>query len=110
MKSVRSIEKLKLEKLAGGRKTVDFLYVEADEDHIALQTGGTAMPRLVYVHEGITEENGRRRLLNPYYVAGLKGKSAEIWQEVYEYIEDNYETDKIKTIYLSGDGAAWIKQ
>jgi hypothetical protein len=110
MKSVRSIEKLKLEKLAGGRKTVDFLYVEADEDHIALQTGGTAMPRLVYVHEGITEENGRRRLLNPYYIAGLKGKSAEIWQEVYEYIEDNYETDKIKTIYLSGDGAAWIKQ
>ncbi len=110
MKSVRSIEKLKLEKLAGERKTVDFLYVEADEDHIALQTGGTAMPRLVYVHEGITEENGRRRLLNPYYIAGLKGKSAEIWQEVYEYIEDNYETDKIKTIYLSGDGAAWIKQ
>jgi len=110
MKSVRGIKKLKLEKLAGERKTVDILYVEADEDHIALQTGGTAMPRLVYVHEGITEENGRRSLVNPYYIAGLKGKAAETWQEVYEYIEDNYEIDKIKTIYLLGDGAAWIKQ
>lgn len=37
MNSVRSIEKLKLEKLAGEKKTIEVLYVEADEDHIALK-------------------------------------------------------------------------
>lgn len=110
MKSVRNLEKLKFEKFPMQKKEVEILYVEADEDHIALQSGKSAMPRLVYVHEGITQQGKRRSLKSPYYLAGLKGKPGELWQEVYEYIEDNYQVDKIKRIYLSGDGAAWIKQ
>lgn len=110
MNSVRGIEKLKVEKLPDHKSIVETLYVEADEDHIALQTGKRAMPRLIYVHEGITYENGRRSLKSPYYLSSLKGKPEELWQEVFEYIEDNYEVDKIKQIYLSGDGASWIKQ
>lgn len=109
MKSVRSIEKIKVEKLQHPKKIVETLYVEADEDHIALQSGKCAMPRLIYVHEGITCESGRRTLKSPYYLSSLKGKPRELWQETFEYIEDNYEVDKIKTIYLSGDGALWIK-
>ncbi|HOV27437.1 MAG TPA: UPF0236 family protein [Pseudobacteroides sp.] len=38
--------------------------------------------------------------------SSLKGKPEELWQETYEYIEDNYE---IKTIHLLGDSAQWIK-
>lgn len=110
MKSVRSLEKLKLEKFPVEKKEVETLYVEADEDHIALQSGKSAMPRLIYVHEGITEQGKRRSLKSPYYLAGLKGTPGDLWQEVYEYIEDNYVVEKIKQIYLSGDGAAWIKQ
>ncbi len=109
MRSVRSIEKLKVEKFQHPKKIVETLYVEADEDHIALQSGKCAMPRLIYVHEGITYERGRRALKSPYYLSSLKGKPKELWQETFEYIEDNYEVDKIKTIYLSGDGALWIK-
>ncbi len=109
MKSVRKIERLKLERSAVEKRIAEILYVEADEDHIALQSGKSAMPRLVYVHEGI-DMQGRRRLKSPYYLASLKGKPGELWQEVYEYIEDNYAVDKIKQIYLSGDGAAWIRQ
>lgn len=109
MKSVRKIEKLKLERTPLEKRIVEILYVEADEDHIALQSGKSAMPRLVYVHEGI-DIQGRRRLKSPYYLASLKGKPGDLWQEVYEYIEDNYAVDKIKQIYLSGDGAAWIRQ
>lgn len=110
MKSVRGIEKLKLEKFPSEKKTVETLYVEADEDHIALQTGKRAMPRLVYIHEGISMEGSRRSLKVPYYFANLKGKASDLWQEVYEYIADNYEVEKIQQVYLSGDGAAWIKQ
>lgn len=110
MKSVRSLEKLKLEKFPLHKKEVETLYVEADEDHIALQSGKSAMPRLIYVHEGMEQQGKRRNLKSPYYLASLKGTSGELWQEVYEYIEDNYVIDKIQQIYLSGDGAAWIKQ
>ena len=110
MQSVRSLERLKLEKFPAQKKEVETLYVEADEDHIALQSGKSAMPRLIYVHEGITQQGSRRILKSPYYLAGLKGNPGELWQEVYEYIEDNYEVKNIKQIYLSGDGAAWIKQ
>jgi hypothetical protein len=56
------------------------------------------------------QQGKRRGLKSPYYLASLKGTSGDLWQEVYEYIEDNYEIDKIKRIYLSGDGAKWIKQ
>lgn len=109
MKSVRRIEKIKVEKLQHPKKIVETLYVEADEDHIALQSGKCAMPRLIYVHEGITYGSGRRALKSPYYLSSLKGKPKELWQETFEYIEDNYDVNKINTIYLSGDGALWIK-
>lgn len=110
MNSVRSLEKIKVESIAAEKKSVAVLYVEADEDHIALQSGKSAMPRLIYIHEGIREEGKRRCLKSPYYLSNLKGKPGELWREAYEYIEDNYDTDKIEQIYLSGDGAAWIKQ
>lgn len=35
------------------KKSVKTLYIEADEDHIALQDGRCIEPKLVYVHEGI---------------------------------------------------------
>jgi len=110
MNSVRNMEKIKVEKLPAEKKSVAILYVEADEDHIALQSGKSAMPRLIYVHEGIGEQGKRRYLKSPYYLASLRGKPGELWQEAYEYIENNYDIDKIEQIYLSGDGAAWIKQ
>ncbi len=34
------------------KRSVKVLYIEADEDHVALQDGGTIEPKLVYVHEG----------------------------------------------------------
>ena len=110
MNKVRSLEKIKVENIATKKKSVAILYVEADEDHIALQTGKRAMPRLIYIHEGIREEGKRRCLKAPYYISSLKGTPGELWQEAYEYIEDNYDIDKIEQIYLSGDGAAWIRQ
>ena len=33
------------------KRSLDILYIEADEDHVAIQQGGCAQPRLVYVHE-----------------------------------------------------------
>lgn len=110
------------------RKMVDYLYIEADEDHIALQfrekkgdittneyhqkTNG-AIAKLIYVHEGIEQENEKSRrhvLKNPYYFCRVcEGKENKaLWDEVYEYIENTYDLSKIKKIYLSADGGSWI--
>lgn len=71
------------------------------------------MPRLAYVYEGMdTEENGRPKLINAKYFGGVYDGSNGVknfWTEVNAYIESAYDTEKIKHIYINGDGAAWIK-
>ena len=108
----------------GEKKVVETLYIDADEDHVSLQylekkgdikkpRNNTVMPRLAYVYEGMdTEENGRPKLINAKYFGGLYDGSngvKDFWTEVNAYIESAYDTEKIKHIYINGDGAAWIK-
>lgn len=92
------------------RKSVKILYIEADEDHVALQEGGHIEPKLVYVHEG-RKKVGKDRweLLNARYFSGVYNNSDELWVEVSDYIDQAYDVDSIEKIYLSGDGAPWIK-
>lgn len=119
-----------VEKVRRGRKRkVEYLYIEADEDHISLQFQNKKgdlevnengrklngmINKLVYVHEGIIREtpnSNRHKLVNPHYFAGAyEGKAnSELWDEVYEYIENNYDIDSIRRIYISADGGSWIK-
>ncbi len=112
------------------KNVADYLFIDADEDHVALQfhqrkgdlpfgeNGGkinTEMAKLVYVYEGVEPEapgSRRHRLVNPHYFSGVyKGtkNNNALWDEVYAYIDHHYELDKIKTIYLGGDGGSWIR-
>lgn len=90
------------------KKKLKRIYVEADEDHIALQNGKNTIVKLVYVHEGKREVGDRKELINPHYLAGLYKDTEELWLEVIDYIDDNYCIDSIENIYLAGDGAPWI--
>ena len=70
------------------------------------------MPKLVYVYEGITDESGRNKLVNPKYFGGVyDGPDGveSLWKEVKHYIENNYDVEKIDKIYINGDGAGWIR-
>jgi len=100
------------------KKDCKVLYIEADEDHVALQSKNTdkkkgiIMPKLVYVHEGIDSEkstNKRKVLKNIRYFGGVFA-TEDIWLQVAKYIDDQYNEEKIETIYISGDGASWIRQ
>ncbi|MDD3318248.1 MAG: ISLre2 family transposase [Methanosarcina sp.] len=92
------------------KKTVKILYIEADEDHVALQDGGHIEPKLIYVHEGRKKVGKDRwKLLNVRYFSGVYNNSDELWVEVADYIDQAYDIDSIEKIYLSGDGASWIK-
>ena len=100
------------------KKCVEYLYIEADEDHIHRQKCGEEQPgsfmgKLIYLFEGKEEIcEGRSRLIAPHYHGGLyigSGENAALWGEVQKYIESHYDTDLIKRVYISGDGANWIK-
>ena len=101
----------------GQRKWCEYLYIEADEDHIHEQGGerGTRgfLGKLVYLYEGKEAVcRGKRILVAPYYQGGLYSGSAgnrELWEKVQRYISGHYNTETLKRVYISGDGANWIK-
>lgn len=120
------------------KKVVEYLYIEADEDHIALQfnkrkgdleisTNGRknncVISKLVYVHEGLKpesiintgtedERNSKRwELISPHYFCRVcNGKENELyWDEIFNWINNHYDIAKIKKIYLNADGGSWIQ-
>lgn len=109
------------------KRKVRVLYIEADEDHVSLQKKGkkdakgktlgqnrkynTFMPKLIYVHEGIDAKRSSKNktaLKNVRYFGG-DINSEELWLKVADYIDKQYEEETIETIYISGDGASWIR-
>ena len=84
-------------KISRAKETPKILYIEADEDHTALQEGGCAEPKLVYVHEGrVKAGKDRWRLQNPRYFGGMYKESEDLWNEVADYIDQAYDYDRIE--------------
>lgn len=102
-------------------KKVKYLYVEADEDHIAEQHGKQSadnanfISKLVYVYEGKQDVSGyanRKELKGSFYFSGVYPGSEgneKLWKNVQDYIDGNYDMEYLERIFVSGDGAAWIK-
>ena len=111
------------------KKVVDYLYIDADEDHVSLQfhekkgdlvklennrKDNCAIAKLVYVYEGIEKEapeSKRHKLINPYYFCrGCDGDGNQLfWDEIFTFMDNHYDLEKVKRIYLNADGGAWIK-
>lgn len=92
------------------KKIVDNIYCIADEDHVHLQKGGIEEPRLIVVYDSIIKDGKRTKLCNKKHFGGVyTGRIDELWEEVLTYIDNTYELDKVKNIYILGDGANWIK-
>ena len=111
------------------KKVVDYLYIDADEDHVSLQfhekkgdlvklennrKDNCAIAKLVYIYEGIEKqapESKRHNLGNPYYFCrGCDGDGNQLfWDEIFTFMDNHYDLEKVKRIYLNADGGAWIK-
>lgn len=89
------------------KRRVDKLYIEADEDHLKVK-GRRAQARLIYCHEGVGEDP-RRNLTNARYFTTVQKKPGEFWLDVLDYLDAHYDLDSVQELYLSGDGASWIK-
>lgn len=110
------------------KKVVDYLYIDADEDHVSLQfrehkgdlvkndnnqKNNCLITKLIYVYEGTEREapkSTRHCLKNPYYFCDVNTgeENQKFWDEVYEYLDNHYDLEKVKKIYVNSDGGAWI--
>lgn len=91
------------------KKEVDTIYIEADEDHVALQNGKNKEMKLIYVYDDRTRvSKDRIRLENIRYFTGEMNPE-DIWTEVVTYLDEAYDLDKVRNTYIAGDGANWIK-
>lgn len=94
----------------GKKRSVRNIYVEADEDHVALQEGKNAQVKLIYIHEGVVEHGDRRQLINPRYLTWPQGRDIDtLWETVSTYIDQQYVSEEIENVFLSGDCAPWIR-
>lgn len=123
MNKVHHIAEQMPEGPAEKKKDCGILYIEADEDHVAEQHGRWGkeeentgfVSRLAYVYEYKRPSPGcekRKELVNTFYFGGLFPGSdgiEQFWSNVEDYIENHYDTEHIKRIYVLGDGAQWIK-
>ena len=113
MNSIRELESIANDavEIKEKKKKADIIYIEADEDHVSNQTGKTIEPKLIYVHEGRKlVSKDRWELKNKRCFTGVYSKSEDLWLEVAAYLEEAYDMDRCNRIYLSGDGAKWIKE
>lgn len=87
------------------------MFIEADEDHVPYQNGKNKFMKLVYVHEGIRERGSQHELINPHYFTGeyRYSKNDVLWDRVFDYVNMAYDLSYVENIYLSGDGAPWIR-
>ena len=90
-------------------ETKDDLYIMADEKFVATQNNNNedVMIKEIVVFDGRETKNKRTKLINKQTFASFDNN--EMLNECLDYLYYVYDMDKIKNIYVMGDGAAWIK-
>lgn len=129
MDKIRTIDFTKVHKAPETLREIPYLYIDADEDHVALQfhehkgdvrtnaqhrKDNCVLAKMVYVYEGIEPEapgSKRHRLINPHYFCGVYdgADNDKLWQEVYDYLDETYDLTKVKKVYLNADSGSWIQ-
>ena len=96
------------------KETPNVIYIEADEVHANLQsrnkgTKNRIVP-VILTHEGHKEVFVKKKeLKEQHYIASSILKTDKLWNEAYKYLDTKYDLNKEPTIFISGDGATWIK-
>lgn len=90
-------------------ETPDNLYIMADEKFVSTQNNNNedVMVKQIVVFDGRIVKNKRITLNNKMSFAGFKNDKCIY--DCLDYLYYVYDVDKIKNIYVMGDGAKWIK-
>lgn len=96
------------------KETPKVIYIEADEVHANLQSrqNGTKnrIVPVILSHEGHKEDFVKKKeLKEQHYIASSILKTDKLWEEEYKFLDKKYDLSQDLTIFISGDGAPWIK-
>jgi hypothetical protein len=92
-----------------GKPGIHKVYVEADEDHVAMQKGHAKEMKLINVYETkVPVCQGCRKLCGRRTFSGWDAPS-RLWPAVNQYIQQIYGTEQMPEVVIKGDAAAWIK-
>ena len=90
-------------------RAVRELHIDADEDHVHLQTGKSTIVPLISVYEGVEHQGKRGVCKNIFHISEYGKSPSLLWEEVSDELERRYDLSNTR-IYLHGDGAPWIKE
>ena len=90
------------------QRKVPVLHIDADEDHVALQSGGSTIVPLISGYEGIKKKGKRSECVNIFHYSEYGRTPTQLWEAFYDELDWRYDLYKTK-IYLHGDGANWIQ-
>ena len=86
------------------------VFVEADEDYVAMRDGRNKPLKLLYVYENkVSIGNQRRTLVGTHMFTGYETPET-LWQEVDAYIQQTYPGKKAPEVTIIGEGASWIQR
>lgn len=90
-------------------ETPENLYVMADEKFVPTQNNNheDVMIKSIVIFDGREKKNKRTNLLHKYIFANYNSK--DLINEFLNYLYYHYDLDKVKNIFIMGDGASWIK-
>lgn len=96
------------------KDTPEVIYIEADEVHANLQSrkksNKNRIVPVILTHEGHKEDFVKKKeLKEQHYIASSILNTDKLWNETYKFLDTKYDLNKEPTIFISGDGAPWIK-
>ena len=86
------------------------LHLFADEDHVHLHSGRSAIVPLVTVTEGIDSTSKRHKTINAVHFEGYGMDNGAFLENISAFLCEKYDMEQVKQIYLHGDGGTWIKR
>jgi len=92
-------------------ETPEVLHIFADEDHVNLQDGkNTQVPLVTYCAGKRPVSKDRNALIDPVHIQGYGLAPEKHWSYVYSLMATQYDMEKVKRIFIYGDGASWVKK
>lgn len=90
--------------------TPETLHLFADEDHVPLKSGKTAIVPLVTVTEGIDTSQKRHKTINAVHFEGYGMSGDAFFEGISSYLNEKYDMENIRFIFIHADGGQWINR
>jgi hypothetical protein len=90
------------------KETPSELHVFADEDHVHMKDGRSAVVPLVTVTEGVDVGKKRHKAIHPVHFEGFGMDPQDFFEGITSFLHVQYDMSRIKRIYVHADGGKWI--